>query len=420
MRLFDWRRRRRYKGKAVQRDAPGQAAAFATELAEIRAELDFLRTRLATYVGDGIALTYLIDETPIFVNANDVGGPFNLINGGRYEEENTQVLSSFLRPDTIFIDIGANLGYFSISIGKRLGQNGKVYAFEPHPKLYELLTRNVYINTLNNKVACFNLALSDADTKATLQYPVSHLGGGHIGPPGEVSGHNPVMAETKRLDDLLGTDFRCDLVKIDVEGHELSVLRGMRTIVQKSPNIKILFEKLVMNAGNENDLEIYFQEMGFSLYGVRGDASLVELQKGGLASWGGYVLAARLGAIGDNLKRMRFSVYGSQLWTPVGPVGEFGPYARTGNKGEMLFHGPYWFLPSGIWRLKFHGTFRGVLHFALLQRFGHRVIEFDLDEGQMEHVFVMPRYLVHFECAAYAASHTAEVNVERLEFIRET
>src|SRR5256885_16158060 len=51
-----------------------------------------------------------------------------------------------------------------------------------------------------------------------------------------------------RLDDLLGPDFRCNLVKIDVEGHELQVLDGMKRIVENSPDIKILFEKLTPNS----------------------------------------------------------------------------------------------------------------------------------------------------------------------------
>lgn len=432
MGLFDWTRRTARKHKAAQQDAatirarpsqeaiaPQPAPSYATELVEIHAELDFLRTRLATYLGDGIALTYLVDETPIFVNANDIGGPFNLINGGRYEEQNTQVLLSFLRPDSVFLDIGANIGYFSIVAGRRLGRAGKIYAFEPHPKLYEILTRNGYVNNLTDKLSCLGSAISNQDGTATLQYPALHLGGGHIGSAGDIAGHSAISTETRKLDTLFGPDFHCDLVKIDVEGHELSVLEGMRTIVENSPDIKILFEKLVVNAGSENELQTYFRSAGFNLYAVCADASLTLLEDGALAPWSGYVLATRPGAMRDGLKRARFSIYGAQLWSPTGPANEAGPYIRAGNKDDLLFHGPYWFLPSGIWRLKFHGTLSGTLRFEILHRFGHRVLEFPFSEGQTEHVLVVPRALVHFECAAYAASPVADVNIERLEFILE-
>jgi FkbM family methyltransferase len=282
------------------------------------------------------------------------------------------------------------------------------------------LTRNGYVNNLKDKFVCINSAISDRDGLVTLQYPALHLGGGHIGPEGEVAGHTAVSTETHRLDTLLGPDFRCDLAKIDVEGHELSVLEGMRTIVESSPDIKILFEKLVVNAGSENELQTYFSTAGFHLYAVHSDASLMLLGDGALAPWSGYVLAARPGAISDGLRRARFSVYGEQLWAPAGPATEAGPYIRAGNKDDLLFHGPYWFLPSGIWRLKFHGTLSGSLRFEILHRFGHRVLDFAFCEGQTEHILVVPRALVHFECAGYVASSVAKVNIERLEFILES
>jgi hypothetical protein len=99
------------------------------ELRQVHLELDFVRTRTSCYVGDGIVLTYLADQTPIFVNSNDMGPPFNLMNGGRYEEENLAVLLSFVKDDTVFLDIGANIGFFALNIGRRLGIKGKVYSF---------------------------------------------------------------------------------------------------------------------------------------------------------------------------------------------------------------------------------------------------------------------------------------------------
>src|SRR5207237_10838503 len=112
-----------------------------SELRQVRLQLDFVRTRVGCYVGDGVALTYLVDETPIFVNANDMGGPFNLLNGGRYEEVNLDLVLSFVRPDTVFLDIGANIGFYAVQVARRLDRSGKVHAFEPHPQLGRLLRR---------------------------------------------------------------------------------------------------------------------------------------------------------------------------------------------------------------------------------------------------------------------------------------
>ena len=390
-----------------------------TELREIRLGLDFVRTRTSCYVGDGIVLTYLADEMPIFVNSNDMGGPFNLMNGGRYEEENLAVLLSFVKNDTVFLDIGANVGFFTLKIGRRLGVSGKVYSFEPHPKMSDLLARNIHVNGLGERISCFRFALSDRNATATLQYPAGHLGGGHIDAPGDVSGHTAVDAEIRRLDDVLGPDFRCDLVKMDVEGHEINVLRGMKNIVANSPEIKILFEKLVPEAGTEAALESYFSEFGLDLYGVQPDASLIALDSGEVARWSGYILAGRLGVIKDGLRRARFSVYGGQLLVPNSTLPTSGLLHSAAEQGGMLFHGPYWYLPPGVWRFKFHGNISGAVRFKLLERFGHPVLDFSLEPGESEHVFVMRRDLVYFECAAYAAANQVEVTVERLEFIRE-
>ena len=90
-----------------------------------------------------------------------------------------------------------------------------------------------------------------------------------------------VQTTVRPLDQVMGDDFQCDLVKIDVEGHELPVLHGMSGIVARSPNVKILFEKLGRN-GVENVIEAYFAEKGFDLYKVGGGARLEKLPAGGL------------------------------------------------------------------------------------------------------------------------------------------
>jgi FkbM family methyltransferase len=386
------------------------------EVREIRLQLDFVRTRIANYVGDGIALTYLADETPLFVNANDIGAPFGAQNGGRYEEENLEVLLSFVRDDTVFLDIGANIGIYTLRVGRRVPK-GKVYAFEPNPQLHELLSRNAYVNGLTDILQCFRLGLSDHNRTASFHYPKGHLGGGHVDNTGTVSGPQSVEAEIRRLDDLLALDFRCDLVKIDVEGHELNVLHGMTRIIENSPSIKILFEKLERNASSDAAVEDFFARLGFELYGVQADASLVALGRTELGQWGGYVFAVRPGTIEDGLRRARFSLYPGQLFKP--DSSRPGVAELHARDGERLFHGPYWLLPAGVWRLKLHGEIRGTVCISILERFGHPVLDFLIGEEKTEHVFAIHRDLVNFECAAYAASPEAEIGLQRLEFIRE-
>jgi FkbM family methyltransferase len=423
-----WKRKARLREQLAALDAKleriglganlPQLAALDAKLERMWLDLDFIRTRLSSYLGDGIALTYLMDATPIYINSKDCGGPSNLLNGGRYEEENLEVLLSFVKEDSTFLDIGANLGFFTLQVGKRLLRNGRVYSFEPHPKLLDLLRWNVHLNGLAGIVTCFPFGLSDRNSPAKFAYPLGHLGGGAVSERPNGSTCEIIDSELRRLDDVLGSDFSCDLVKIDVEGHELNVLRGMRQIVENSPKIKILFEKLAPNLGTEQCLEEYFRECGFALYQVGGDSSLEKLEAGSLKGRSGYVLATKVDTISDNTNRSRFSIYPGQLIFPLHSAitGNLGREARS---GVILFHGPYWFLRKGLWRFKLHGNVTGTISVTLQERFGHYVLDFPLREGESEHLFVSHRDLIHFECVASAATEAARIEVERLEFIRE-
>ena len=94
-------------------------------------EIEFVRRRTNAYLGDGRTLAYQTDQSPIFVDPSDVGPATNILNGGVYEADNLDALMSFIRPDTVFLDLGANIGIFSLQVGRRVMGAGKVYAFEP-------------------------------------------------------------------------------------------------------------------------------------------------------------------------------------------------------------------------------------------------------------------------------------------------
>jgi FkbM family methyltransferase len=383
--------------------------------------LDFVRGRLNTYVGDGVALAYTIDGMPIFVNSQDIGCPAALLNGGRYEEDNHQVLLSFVDPGTVFLDIGANVGFYTLQIGQRLSSAGRIYAFEPHPELFRILRNNVFNLLMGKTVTCVPIALSDRNGTVKLHYPIGHLGGGSAAVTS--GGDWPISiveSEVRRLDDLLGPDFRCDLVKIDVEGHEMNVLAGMRGVIANSPEIKILFEKLALDGSADPALQGFFAEMGFDLYAVQPDASLTLLaSEGGLRDWSGYVLAARSDTIQDGLARSRFSIYPAHLRVPGDKPPAAGRLDRAADRGGVLFHGPYWFLRRGVWRLKLHGRLTGAADFVLQETWGCPVLKFSLHDGEAEHVFTLSRDLLNFEFFVVAASDRSHISFDRLELIQE-
>ena len=394
-------------------------AAIEARLDRMSRDIDFIRTHSATYLGEGVALTHLVDERPMLVNSNDFGGPLLFISGGRYEEDNVEVLQSFIRDDTTtFVDAGANLGCFSLLIGERLRQHGKVFAFEPHPALAELARRNAIINGLDSVITVYPFGLSDAEAETDFSYPKGHLGGGMIGNTGRPEQFDVVRSRVRRLDDVLDAVATVDLMKIDVEGHEPAVIRGLQQILARSPQLKILFEKLGRHAQRASQIEAVLRPSGFELYAIIGDAQLSPIADGELLQFSGYVLAARPEQV-DTVDRRRFSIYPSQFYVPGVPLHRPGDVmVSEGTPDQTLFYGPYWFLRRGIWLLTIHGEIEGEIDVILVERYGHVALYQRMSAAQMQWQFINERDLTQFEVAARPASAKARVAIERIELVR--
>ncbi len=155
-------------------------------LDHIANEIDFIRDRLSTYLGDHIALTYLSDRTPIFVDTRNPATAAIVMNGGVYEQGNVETILSFVKPNTVFLDIGANIGLFSLKVAARLDDRGKIYAFEPQKDLVKLIRRSAFMNRAGfldrpGKITCYEVGLSDRNGETGfLIPPTGHLGGARV------------------------------------------------------------------------------------------------------------------------------------------------------------------------------------------------------------------------------------------------
>lgn len=146
-----------------------------------------------------------------------------------YERYDARRIEGLLRAGDTFVDVGANIGYYTALASRLVTPSGRVVAFEPSPYAFERLTRFVSDNKLLNIIP-LNCALSDCQGTVTLYVP--HAGSGHHDPSLYEYGQEmtAVQVEAEPLDSALA---RMDIdnatvIKIDVEGHELSVLRGAR------------------------------------------------------------------------------------------------------------------------------------------------------------------------------------------------
>jgi len=397
----------------VDRIDAGPDRRLAGELALIKRNIGFVKDRMATYAGPEAVLTYLRDESPLFVNTGDLGCPSPIVSGGVWEAENLEVLYSFVKSDTVFLDVGANVGYFSIAIGNRLGRGGRVFAFEPHPDLTGLIERSIQLNSLENVVTVSRCAVSDQTGVLDLFYPAGHLGRGTASLALDEPGSN-IVVPAHRLDDLLPTDMVVDLVKIDVEGHELRVLRGMEGILRRSPGIKILFEKLGDGSAASDAIAALLRGHGLALYGVGPNAVLAALDDASYQAWVGDVLAAPAAAVGV-LARNCFSVYPGQLSGAADDLGGSSRYHADGD--AILFFGPDWYLPAGRWEVHLHASLGTPLRLTIVEEHQHVLAEFEMAGENMSATFELGHDVAHFELRA-SVRGGGTVDLERIEFRR--
>lgn len=158
---------------------------------------------------------------------------------GDYEIPVQELLAEYLKPQDVFYDIGANVGFFTILAAKLVGKKGKVYSFEPEAENAAILKHNIELNNLTQVVA-IEKAVSKI-TGVTKLWLTEYSGGHSIAPVGEkFDPEKYITINTVSIDELLQqqTIEPPTLVKIDVEGAEIDVLEGMsQTIDQWHPMI---------------------------------------------------------------------------------------------------------------------------------------------------------------------------------------
>jgi FkbM family methyltransferase len=150
---------------------------------------------------------------------------------GSWEQEETALLLRILKPGDIFVDAGANVGYYTV-IGSRLvGEKGKVYAFEPDPANFAVLQKNVQLNGLTN-VVLEQKALSNRKGTLKLFIADANKGDHRIYQP-EGEARPSVDVETVRLDEYFKDHKRgIDVLKTDTQGAEGVILEGTTGLLE--------------------------------------------------------------------------------------------------------------------------------------------------------------------------------------------
>jgi FkbM family methyltransferase len=170
----------------------------------------------------------LVDTDDLFVSSL-------LVRDATYEDFETNVLQRILTPGMTFVDIGAQIGYYSLISRSLVGETGRVYAFEPNASNFNLLSKNIKLNEFRN-VLPVRMAVSNHVGSATL-YVDSFNKGKHSLAERNVTAIDALggiqKVETTSLDNYLIARgiTRIDVLKIDAEGAEGLVIDGARTLL---------------------------------------------------------------------------------------------------------------------------------------------------------------------------------------------
>ena len=196
---------------------------------------------------------------PTLYNKNDqyIGRSFELY--GEYGELEMSLLRALLRPEDVVIDVGANLGAHTQALAHTVGPKGAVIAFEPQRILFQAMCANVALGSLTN-VLTFHLAVGEAQGQVlipALDYTVSqNFGGLELGAAQSGEPCNVVPLDMFPLG-------RCRLMKIDVEGMELQVLKGATNLIRQHQ--PILYVECDRTEKNEA-LVGHLKQLGYSLF----------------------------------------------------------------------------------------------------------------------------------------------------------
>ncbi len=176
------------------------------------------------------------------------------------------LLAAYLRPGDVVVDVGSNVGTHALAAARQVGERGAVFAIEPHPRVFTYLQGNVRRNQFTN-IRTFNLAIGDHDGEVAFSDRWEDDENAVL--PG---GHAPLHVPLRRLDTLaLAAPHPIALLKVDVEGYELPVLRGAWATLARVE--AVLYEACEANCARYGytleQIRFLLEEQGFTSYWLR-------------------------------------------------------------------------------------------------------------------------------------------------------
>lgn len=200
----------------------------------------------------------------MFVNSKD--DALGLLVDVSFENYITQLLEKTIKAGDTVLDIGAHIGYHTLTMAKLAGPSGKVYAFEPDPVNFALLKKNIEVNGYQNTVLC-QKAVSNRNGQDKLYIGKNSNALNRI--YNSRHGQSSINIESVRLDDFI--KGKVDLIKIDINGGEGIAFQGMQSILRRTSKIILEFYPVFVKEGGVDPMRILntLQENDFKLSQIK-------------------------------------------------------------------------------------------------------------------------------------------------------
>lgn len=202
----------------------------------------------------------------------------NLITRGTWETSVGEVLNRTLKPGDHFLDVGANIGYFSLMASNLVGKDGLVLACEPSVRALSKLVTHIHQNTEKNVVLLSAGAGIESSIETLHLAQDTNIGASTLRKISDHSAGDEKVLVLNLGEMLDGLKFAPDVIKIDVEGYEFSVLKGIRTLLSNTSPVVIceLSNAFFADMGHTTgDVINFMASMGYFCYMIENNANLL-------------------------------------------------------------------------------------------------------------------------------------------------
>jgi FkbM family methyltransferase len=231
----------------------------------------------AINLANGALMCRVLTKYLMFVDPDDLGVTPRLCLDGFWESWVTGALARVLRPGSFSVDVGANHGYYTMLLADAAGPAGRVVALEPNPALAGLLALTLEVNGFERRAVVSQQAATDGSVP-TVRLVIPRRRGACATICRVPSAADEVVdVDATSVDDLTASWPRVDIVKIDAEGAEPAIWRGMQRTIARNPDLVVVLEFVASRYDDPRGFLDAIHACGFPLRHVAHDSSIEAL-----------------------------------------------------------------------------------------------------------------------------------------------